>query len=63
MYFKQYLMCVHLFRVVFVVFTGEIGENPQGKSISGVWLTCACVFATKTMAVRIFLGLDENYFV
>jgi hypothetical protein len=71
--FKQYLICVYYLFVniiqglistpwfYFVVFTGEIGENPQGKSIFPVcacavqvWLTSACVFATKTMAVRIF---------
>ena len=47
--------------IIFCCFTEEIGENPQVKSIFRVcacavrvWLTCACVFATKTMAVRIF---------
>jgi hypothetical protein len=53
----------------FVVFMGEIGENPQGKSMFPVcacavwvWLTCACVFANKTMAVRIFRSAKiENF--
>jgi hypothetical protein len=45
----------------FVVFAEEIGETPQWESIFivcacavRVCLSCACVFATKTMAVRIF---------
>ena len=29
-------------------------ENPFLLSAVGVWLMCACVFVTKTMAVRIF---------
>jgi hypothetical protein len=49
-------------RFYFVVFIVEIGENPQGKFIFPVCLCVrnaslserACVFATKTMAVRIF---------
>ena len=70
MCFKQFLICVYYLFVnitrfdlysvtLFCCFYGEIGENPQGKSIFPVcvcavrvWLTC--VFATKTMAVRIF---------
>ena len=44
-----------------ILFSCFHGENQQGKSIFPVracavrvWLTRACVFATKTMAVRIF---------
>jgi hypothetical protein len=52
----------------FVIFMG-IGGNPQGKSIFPVcacalrvWLTCACVFTTKTMAVRIFRSVKTANF-